>query len=587
MQSYILKRTLGFIVIILTVLCFDSSGQEIIDFWRACNIDEDDQYKVRLRVNDQCDDIITKVEIFGRVDGSTVYESLGEISIEKQFTEQMITGKKDIKFLYASTPLTCFGKQGISDTIRVDRTEPTDMKISVVTVENGKVVIKWSKHPDSDIAGYELYKVDEQSTSIPIIEKGKEETEHELSATEGDPQQSSVTVRIVAIDSCGLKGTPAGTSSTIYTEVVNDDPCEDFVTVKWNDYVGSGWIKDYQEVVLMDDENNVLKTELVGAGLNEWTFTGLSRGKYKVLVRERKQSGENIFTESNVVDINREGSVELDTFYIDAVSIIGDAEVKVSWRVEETSLIESFVVSEHQASRAVVVGKLDYDDGKTQYDIRDDWKGGAQQYTVRAMGICGGSQSTSISQNMVLTATQTPDTAMRNVQWTGYTEWAEGVEKYAIEYRDEGNWRQVGESVSTLSFDHKESITKVDSGICYRIVASGKVLEADVEAISNVACVEFDFHGVLPNAFTPDLEENKIFRISAVNVEETESRLQIFNRWGQKVYDDINPVSGGWNGNKMNEDGKICPTGIYVYRLELRMSNKKTYFYKGTISLIR
>lgn len=590
MQSYILKITRAFIVVLLTVLCFDSSGQEVIQFWRVCNIvnpDGDDSYKVRLRVSDQCDDIIDKVEIFGRVGGSTSYESLGEISIEKQFTEEILVGKDGIEFMYAFSPLTCFGKQGISDTIRVDRAEPSDMDINVITVENGKVVIKWSEHPDSDIAGYELYSVDEQSTSIPITEKGKEEREHELDTDVADPQAASVTIRIVAIDSCGLKGTPEGTSSTIYTEVVDDNPCEDFVTVKWNDYVGSNWIKDFQEVILMDDKNNVLRTELVGAGVNQWTFSGLSRGKYKVSVRERKQSGENIFTESNVVDINREGSVELDTFYINSVSITNDKELMVNWRVQETSLIRNFVVSQHKVSGVEVVARVDYDASLTQYGITDDWKGGVQEYTVKAMGICGGSQSTDISKNMVLTATQSADTMVRNTSWTEYTNWIDGVEKYAVEFLDNGTWREVGETALTLSFDHKESLTSIDSGICYRIVAKSKVLEADVEAISNVACVEFDFHGVLPNGFTPSLEENNIYKIPAVNVDGSQSRLQIFNRWGQKVYDDVNPVNGGWNGNVMNEDGKECPPGVYVYRLELRMLNKKTHFYTGTISLIR
>ena len=83
----------------------------------------------------------------------------------------------------------------------------------------------------------------------------------------------------------------------------------------------------------------------------------------------------------------------------------------------------------------------------------------------------------------------------------------------------------------------------------------------------------------VPNAFTPnDDASNDEFRIESPSV--TETVMEIYNRWGEKMFMSEDPGKG-WNGTFK---GKPCPADYYVY--VIRYKGKKTpwrytqgYFY--------
>jgi gliding motility-associated-like protein len=88
---------------------------------------------------------------------------------------------------------------------------------------------------------------------------------------------------------------------------------------------------------------------------------------------------------------------------------------------------------------------------------------------------------------------------------------------------------------------------------------------------------------MVPNAFTPGKATNSLFKMANVFAV-TGFRMQVFNRWGQRVYYSNVPV-GGWNGTS---GGAEQPAGVYVY--EIRFSDPltgKPAVRKGTVLLIR
>lgn len=87
----------------------------------------------------------------------------------------------------------------------------------------------------------------------------------------------------------------------------------------------------------------------------------------------------------------------------------------------------------------------------------------------------------------------------------------------------------------------------------------------------------------LPNAFTPngdglnDFFKAKMFcNISAFD-------LQIFDRWGQKVFESHNS-SNGWDGTY---SGNKMMTGVYIYLLKYQTSSHLSKTATGTVTLIR
>ncbi len=86
-----------------------------------------------------------------------------------------------------------------------------------------------------------------------------------------------------------------------------------------------------------------------------------------------------------------------------------------------------------------------------------------------------------------------------------------------------------------------------------------------------------------PNAFTPNGDGlNDIFRLRYPGVVNG-YRLQIFNRWGQLLFQGSDPF-GGWDGTIA---GTAQPSGTYVWVAHFTDSNGKQQTLRGTVVLIR
>ncbi len=76
-------------------------------------------------------------------------------------------------------------------------------------------------------------------------------------------------------------------------------------------------------------------------------------------------------------------------------------------------------------------------------------------------------------------------------------------------------------------------------------------------------CPQIDF----PNVFTPNSDGINDFFTSEGARNIAELRMEIFNRWGVKVYESLSPedfFSNGWDGTDMNT-GEKCADGVYYY----------------------
>lgn len=88
---------------------------------------------------------------------------------------------------------------------------------------------------------------------------------------------------------------------------------------------------------------------------------------------------------------------------------------------------------------------------------------------------------------------------------------------------------------------------------------------------------------VMPNAFTPNGDgKNDVFAIP-FNAYQSIRKFEIFNRFGQLVYQDTGS-NKGWDGTC---NGKPCDQGVYYYHILLDYTDGKQNIIKGDITLIR
>jgi gliding motility-associated-like protein len=97
---------------------------------------------------------------------------------------------------------------------------------------------------------------------------------------------------------------------------------------------------------------------------------------------------------------------------------------------------------------------------------------------------------------------------------------------------------------------------------------------------------------IFPNVFTPGFEDDKNDEYDIDIIGEDYYNLNIFNRWGQLVYqskiDGERKDGSNWNGNYHN-NGQPCPAGTYFYIFEYKLCYGDTSLKKvtGSITLIR
>lgn len=103
---------------------------------------------------------------------------------------------------------------------------------------------------------------------------------------------------------------------------------------------------------------------------------------------------------------------------------------------------------------------------------------------------------------------------------------------------------------------------------------------ADTVVISNNCYIN------IPNGFSPNGDGNGDYflprQFLSGGVKEFD--MQIFNRWGEKVFETKSIDGKGWDGNL---NGKQQPVGVYVYLINVAFEDGAAENYKGNVTLLR
>lgn len=106
-----------------------------------------------------------------------------------------------------------------------------------------------------------------------------------------------------------------------------------------------------------------------------------------------------------------------------------------------------------------------------------------------------------------------------------------------------------------VSIDSEETISVLATNRC-----------GSTQKFVHVEAFDCNCNFFVPNAFTPNSDGvNDIFKPS-LDCEPYQYNLKIFNRWGECVFETLEPASG-WNGELKNS-GYYAPDGVYAYQVE-------------------
>jgi gliding motility-associated-like protein len=215
-------------------------------------------------------------------------------------------------------------------------------------------------------------------------------------------------------------------------------------------------------------------------------------------------------------------------------------------------------------------------------------------YRFVATDSCGGIDTASNIGTNILLEVQPVDNLTNILTWNPYRDFMGGVLKYDI-YRsvgENGGMTFVGTTTDTIYTDNIRPLGDNVGIFCYKVVATegpSPLMFTDYDgsvftSTSNVVCAEHNPRVFIPNSFNPnsDVLENRTWRPKQVYVESGTYSLEIFDRWGNKVFTTTDEMKG-WDGTI---DGTKAAEGSYIYQLNYRSKQGEPVDLRGTLLLI-
>ena len=90
----------------------------------------------------------------------------------------------------------------------------------------------------------------------------------------------------------------------------------------------------------------------------------------------------------------------------------------------------------------------------------------------------------------------------------------------------------------------------------------------------------------IPNVFTPNGDgiNDFFFPRSLLASGLTSFKMNIYNRWGQQIFESTSLDGSGWDG-RLN--GMPQPSGVYVYTIDVTFKDGQKEKHKGNVTLMR
>jgi gliding motility-associated-like protein len=158
-----------------------------------------------------------------------------------------------------------------------------------------------------------------------------------------------------------------------------------------------------------------------------------------------------------------------------------------------------------------------------------------------------------------------------------------------LRYRN--NQLEASIPVSPSQTEYSEAfdpLVNPDDEICYQLRCNALVEQLDgtiseLSLTSNISCPSREVRLQIPNALSPDGNNPEFRPLFLFQNSITEYQMQIFDRWGQLVFETSEPLQA-WRGTI---NGQQAPPGTYVYRIHIEQRQGDPITKQGTVTLIR
>ncbi len=150
----------------------------------------------------------------------------------------------------------------------------------------------------------------------------------------------------------------------------------------------------------------------------------------------------------------------------------------------------------------------------------------------------------------------------------------------ALSLGDYANANAPGMSWRWSTGQSTSGITVVSPGIYYATAYLNGCMATDTIVVAN------DCYVNIPNVFSPngDGMNDYFFPRQYLSRGLTQFKMEIYNRWGQLLFETTNLQGAGWDGKYNNMEQ---PVGVYVYLIDATFKDGQKEKHRGNVTLLR
>ena len=284
----------------------------------------------------------------------------------------------------------------------------------------------------------------------------------------------------------------------------------------------------------------------------------------------------------------KEFNAPIDSTYVHYATVVDNRAIKVNWFTSKEEDFGSYDVyrADNINGKSVGYRKIKTIEVLTDTSFTDGNVNVAEKSYCYRIGVndkCGHvSNPSNDACNIVLKGKA--GHLFFDVDWSPYREWYGGVKDYEIYRRvDTGMMRSLT-NTSLLRVHHDEDLDLWWGAYYYVVKAyEGSVhgIGYDATSLSNEIRLIQPPMVFVPNAFSPNYDNiNDVWGVSHAFVKEF--RMQVYNRWGEKVWD--NDFKGNqWDGVTR---GKMAMNDVFIWVVTYKGWDNRFYTQKGTVTVM-
>jgi len=579
-----------FLVIIIFSFIYSKGVDESVRMQQVCLNRLDSMVTIKWKTRpDNCGSF-QEYRLFGRDELFAPYTLLQTLTdINQNQINFKLPNIKQWEF-FIITRFACDGiSQWVSDTMKVDFEQPIEWELDSVSVDivTQKTILGWSNHPAEDSEGYFVYYVG--ANNILLKDTNSLFFKDTL---QGNPQNQSEQYSLATYDSCGNTSPISGGHKTIFLQG-NFDTCDRKITLNWTDYEPLNALR-YRIRTSSDSFTNFEVHDSVSA--LSYSFENVAPGeRYCFVIQMLSDNG--ITSSSNRVCFETPLPIGAPN-HIYKVTVNEEQDVEIHLRSELAQGTISIIKSQNNGLYSLFKEfKAETFTGDTiLFDRNLEVGSHSFFYQIVHRDQCDYSiplDSSNISNTILLTVIESNIEA--ELDWTSYNTFLEGVgqyhiyKQYGLEILPRSTWNLIDvlNPNQNKAFDvylNQEYAYK----LCYVVSAieeNENIFGRQDTSFSNSVCYVRELSIYFPTAFAPE-GINTTFKPIGIGIDETteESILEIYNRWGEKIFV-TNKITEGWDGKK--KDGETYPPGTYVYYAKIKGELGEFVEFKGTIILLK